>query len=51
MMAAEANKQSLLDYVDAFNRGDLDAPIQLFSPDTLVYGELGWGNFGKWDSQ
>ena len=34
-------------YVDAFNRGDLDGLCQLFTPDALVFGVLGWGEIGK----
>jgi len=29
-LSAEANKKSVLAYVDAFNRGDIDALTQLF---------------------
>ena len=43
-MSAEANKRIVLDYVDAFNRGDLEALENLFAADALVYGVLGWGN-------
>jgi steroid delta-isomerase-like uncharacterized protein len=39
----EANKQVVLAYVDAFNRGDMVALRQLFADDALVYGVLGWG--------
>ena len=42
-MSEEANKRIVLDYVDAFNRGDLEALGSLFAPDALVYGVLGWG--------
>jgi len=42
-MSEEANKQIVLAYVDAFNRGDLEALRGLFAPDALVYGVLGWG--------
>jgi steroid delta-isomerase-like uncharacterized protein len=38
-----ANKQTVLAYVDAFNRGDIEALLELFTPDALVYGVLGWG--------
>jgi hypothetical protein len=43
----ERNKQVALAYVDAFNRGDIDALCTLFSPDALVYGPLGWGSVDK----
>src|SRR5262245_36677272 len=37
-------KDVVLAYVDAFNRGDLEALCALFAPDALVWGVLGWGN-------
>jgi steroid delta-isomerase-like uncharacterized protein len=37
------NKDLVLAYVDAFNRGDVEAVARLFGPDALVYGVLGWG--------
>ena len=30
-------------YVDAFNRGDLEALCGLFTPDAQIWGVLGWG--------
>lgn len=42
-MSEETNKKIVQAYVDAFNRGDIDALTQLFAPDALVYGVLGWG--------
>jgi steroid delta-isomerase-like uncharacterized protein len=42
-MSEEANKQIVLDYVAAFNRGDEEALKNLFAPDAPVYGVLGWG--------
>jgi len=33
----------VLAYVDAFNRGDVDAVCALFTPDARVWGVLGWG--------
>lgn len=36
-------KQVVLDYVAAFNRGDIEALRRLFTPDALVYGVLGFG--------
>lgn len=41
--AAALNKGVVLAYVDAFNRGDIDALCALFAPDALVWGVLGWG--------
>jgi len=46
-MSVESNKQIVLDYVEAFNRGDMDTLRQLFTPDALVYGVLGWGEIDK----
>lgn len=40
---SEANKQVVLKYVDAFNRGDMDALRSLFTDGALIYGVLGWG--------
>ena len=36
-------KSVVLEYVDAFNRGDVAALERLFAPDALVYGVLGGG--------
>ena len=43
MRSEKANKQIVLDYVAAFNRGDEEALKTLFAHDALVYGVLGWG--------
>lgn len=40
---AEANKQVVRRYVDAFNRGDIGALREIFSPSAVVQGVLGWG--------
>ena len=37
------NKQVVQAYVEAFNRGDMDALSTLFADDALIYGVLGWG--------
>ncbi len=42
-MSWETNKEIVLAYFDALNRGDMEALIDLFAPDALVYGVLGWG--------
>ena len=42
-MSHEQNKQTVLAYVDAFNRGDIDELRTLFTDGALVYGVLGWG--------
>jgi steroid delta-isomerase-like uncharacterized protein len=39
----EFNKRVVMQYVDAFNRGDPEALLKLFSKDALIYGVLGWG--------
>lgn len=41
---SQPNKDLVLAYVDAFNRGDLDGLCRLFAPDALVWGVLGWGD-------
>ena len=43
MANIEAHKQVVMQYVEAFNQGDLEALQQLFTPDALVQGVLGWG--------
>ena len=40
-------KEVVLAYVEAFNRGDLDGLCNLFSPDALIFGVLGWGTIDK----
>lgn len=47
MSTAESNKQVVLQYVEAFNRGDLDALRQLFTEDAVVQGVLGWGGLDE----
>ena len=44
---SDGNKQIVMAYVDAFNRGDIDALLELFTPDALVYGVLGWGTLDQ----
>ncbi|HEV8140630.1 MAG TPA: ester cyclase [Pyrinomonadaceae bacterium] len=46
-MSEEQNKQTVLAYVDAFNRGDMDELRGLFTDDALVYGVLGWGGMDQ----
>ena len=46
-MSEELNKQIVLAYVNAFNRGDIEALTDLFASDALVYGVLGWGNLDQ----
>ncbi len=42
-MAAD-NKKTVLAYVDAFNRGDLEGVCRQFTSDALIWGVLGWGS-------
>src|SRR5205085_4795858 len=46
-MSVEINKQIVLEYVAAFNRGDIAALEHLFTADALVYGVLGWGGLDQ----
>jgi len=46
-MSHDQNKQTVLAYVDAFNRGDIDELRTLFTDDALVYGVLGWGRMDQ----
>lgn len=39
----EENKRVVLDYVEAYNQGDMEALRHLFTEDSEVYGALGWG--------
>jgi steroid delta-isomerase-like uncharacterized protein len=43
MTTPESNKQVVHEYVEAFNRGDMEALRRLFTPDAVVQGGLGWG--------
>jgi steroid delta-isomerase-like uncharacterized protein len=43
MSELEANKEVVRRYVDAFNRGDIEALTEIFSADAVVQGVLGWG--------
>ena len=42
-MSTEENKKIVLEYVEAFNRADMDALRALFSEDAEIHGVLGWG--------
>jgi steroid delta-isomerase-like uncharacterized protein len=42
-MSEETNREIVLAYVDAFNRGDMEELQRLLAVDALVYGVLGWG--------
>ena len=42
--AATENITVVRAYVEAFNRGDIDAVCRLFARDAQIWGVLGWGN-------
>jgi steroid delta-isomerase-like uncharacterized protein len=44
---SDRNKDTILAYADAFNRGDMDALVRLFTPDVVVSGVLGQGGLDK----
>jgi steroid delta-isomerase-like uncharacterized protein len=46
-VSGSTNKKTVLEYVEAFNLGDMEALRRLFTPDALVYGVLGWGDLDK----
>jgi steroid delta-isomerase-like uncharacterized protein len=46
-MTEEENKRVVLEYVEAFNRADMEALRGLFTTDALIYGVLGWGGMDK----
>lgn len=46
-MSDDHNKGVIRAYVDAFNRGDLEALRGLFTDDAEVHGVLGWGGMDK----
>lgn len=46
-MTLEENKPIVLDYVEAYSRGDMEALRQLFSEDAQIYGALGWGGLDE----
>ena len=46
-MSLETNKRIVREYVEAFNRGDIEELQKLFTEDALVYGVLGWGGMDQ----
>ena len=46
-MADSVNKQTVLRYVDAFNRGDMEAQRELYTEDGVVHGVLGFGTLDQ----
>ncbi|HTJ00812.1 MAG TPA: nuclear transport factor 2 family protein [Dongiaceae bacterium] len=47
MTQTELNKQTVTQYVAAFNRADMDTLRTLFTPDAVIRGVLGWGNLDQ----
>lgn len=47
MNTLESNKEVVRRYVEAFNRGDIDALRALFTPDAVIYGVLGFGGMDE----
>lgn len=47
MNTQESNKEVVLQYVEAFNCGDLIRLRQLFTADAIVQGVLGWGSLNE----
>ena len=43
MQPTDDPRHAVSAYVEAFNRGDIDALCACFTPDALVHGVLGWG--------
>ena len=46
-MSEDDNKRIVLEYVEAFNRADMEALRRLFTSDALVHGVLGWGGLAQ----
>jgi steroid delta-isomerase-like uncharacterized protein len=46
-MHIKDNKAVVLDYVNAFNQGDLEGVCRQFAPDAQIYGVLGFGGLDK----
>jgi steroid delta-isomerase-like uncharacterized protein len=44
---SQRNKDAVHAYVDAFNRADFDRLREIYTPDAVVYGVLGWGEIDK----
>jgi ketosteroid isomerase-like protein len=47
MLTTQDAKQVVLDYVDAFNSGDMDKLERLLAPDAEIQGVLGKGTFER----
>lgn len=46
-MISSLRKDIVRAYVEAFNRGDIDAVCRCFAPDALIHGVLGGGDLAK----
>lgn len=46
-MSVETNKGSVNEYVQSFNRGDIEALRRPFTPDALIYGVLSAVGFNE----
>jgi steroid delta-isomerase-like uncharacterized protein len=46
-MTEESNKQIVLQYVEAFNKGDTELLRNLLTSDVKIFGVLGWGDLDK----
>jgi steroid delta-isomerase-like uncharacterized protein len=44
---SQRNKDAVHAYVDAFNRADFDRLREIYTPDAVVHGVLGWGEIDK----
>jgi predicted ester cyclase len=41
---SQSGRQVVREYVEAFNRGELDRVCAAFAPDAQILGGMGWGN-------
>lgn len=41
------NQETVEEYVRAFNAGNIKALRKVFTPDALIHGALGWGQFDQ----
>jgi predicted ester cyclase len=46
-MTPDKMRALVLDYVAAFNRGDVEGVCRCFAPDAVIHGVLGWGDLSK----
>ena len=43
----QSGRQVVGEYVEAFNRGDLDRVCAAFAPGAQILGGMGWGNLAQ----